>query len=255
VTAETLLVDLPHFAFGWVLLIARAGAVCMLLPGIGELELPAQIRLGFALALSAIMLPVIAPLVPPASAASWRVAAMVLAEIATGLWLGWLTRLWLLALPIAGQIIAAMTGLANVLQPDPSLGAQTSVLSRALGLCGPTIVLATGLYALPLGALADSYRLVPPGVFLPDGAATETVVSAVGAAFALSLQLAAPFIVFALLWHSAAGLLARLIPQLQIYFAAMPGQILGGFAALALLGGVLLETWQARVADAFAALP
>ena len=249
------LAALPDWSFAFALLMARAGSLCLLLPGIGEAELPTTIRLGFALALSALLLPVVAPLVASGPADTWRFAAMLVGEIVTGLWLGWITRLWLLALPVAGQVIAAMMGLANVLQPDPALGPQTAAVSRALALAAPVVVLASGLYALPLAALAGSYRLVAPGAVLPAGDTAETVVRAVAAAFSLSLQLAAPFVLGAIVWHGATGLLARLVPQFQVFFAAMPAQILGGLAALGLLGGVLIDTWHARVGEAFAALP
>jgi flagellar biosynthetic protein FliR len=251
----TLLATLPDWAFAFVLLMARAGSLCMLLPGVGEAEIPATIRLGFALALAAVLLPIIQPLVPAGSSDGWHAAAMLTGEIITGLWLGWITRLWLLALPIAGQIIASMTGLANILQPDPMLGAQSSVVSRALGLAAPVAVLASGLYALPLNALAGSYSLVPPGAVLPAADTAATVADGVTGAFALSLQLASPFVLGGIVWQFGAALLARLVPQLQIYFAAIPGQIIGGLALFGLLATTLMDVWLSRVAAIWSAFP
>ena len=226
--------SLPAWAFAFALLLARVGCACMLLPGIGEIELPMMIRAGFALAFTVLLLPLVAPLVPPAPDTVWRGFGMLAAEIATGLWLGWLTRLVLLALPVGGQIVASMAGLANVLQPDPTLGPQTAALSRALGLAAPVLVLAAGLHAMPLAALTGSYRLIPPGALLPAADTTQLVVGAVSEAFALALRLASPFVLAGILWQVTLGavtlgLLARLVPQLQVHFAAMPGQIVGGF--------------------------
>ncbi|MBV9537724.1 MAG: flagellar biosynthetic protein FliR [Acidisphaera sp.] len=246
---------LPQLSFAFVLLLARIGSLCMLLPGIGEAEVPARIRLGFALAIALVLLPVIAPLVPSADLSAWATCRLVMLELMVGLWLGWLTRLWVLALPMAGQVVATATGLANVLQPDPALGPQTSAISRALALAAPTVILATGLYRPPLAALAGSYRVFAPGMTFPAGASTQFVVELLGSTLAMSVQLATPFLVGGLIWHSACGLLARLIPQLQVFFAALPGQILLGFAALSLLASLMVENWTARVADAFAALP
>jgi flagellar biosynthesis protein FliR len=248
------LAQLPGWAFAAGLLIARVGGACMLLPGIGEMELPPTIRAGFTLALAAMLLPLAAPLMPPPDDA-WRAAAMVGAELGTGLWLGWLARLLLLALPVAGQIAAGVIGLANVLQPDPALGPQTAAISRALGLAAPVAILAAGLHALPLSALAGSYALVPAGTLLPVADTAEHAVGAVAQSFALSLRLAAPFVLAGTVWQVALGLLARLVPQLQIYFAAMPGQILGGILLLGLLGGAMLATWQSALQAGFAALP
>ncbi len=246
---------LPASAFGLVLVFSRVGAAAMILPGIGESELPRSVRLGFALSFTLLLLPLLGPALPPLPASLWAVGGMVVAEIATGLWLGWLPRLLLQALPVAGQFVASTIGLASVLQPDPRLGPENTALSRLLSLAAPTLFFATGLYALPIAALADSYRLVPAGALLPaaDSAAAATL--AVARAFALSLRLGAPFLLAGLLWQAGLGLLARLVPNLQVFAASLPGQLLLGLLLLALLGGGMLAAWQDQVQAAFQHLP
>ena len=69
------------------------------------------------------------------------------------------------------------------------------------------------------------------------------------------MRLASPFLLVAIVWNVATGLLARLVPRLQVYFVAMPGQILGGIVLLAVLATALLTAWQAGVRAGFAALP
>ena len=71
----------------------------------------------------------------------------------------------------------------------------------------------------------------------------------------LAVRLAAPFLVAGLLWQAALGLLARLVPQLQVFTLAMPGQILGGLALLGILASFMLALWQDGARDAFALLP
>ncbi len=246
---------LPDVAFMIVLLIARIGSACMLLPGFGEAEVPMTVRAALAAALVVLVGPVVAPLIPAAPADPWQMAAMVLAEVVTGLWLGWLARLLLIALPIAGQVIASVTGLANVLQPDPSLGPQTSALSRLFGVVAPVVVFAAGLHTLPIEALAGSYTVVPAGTMLPAGDTAESVVRSVSATFAVALRLAAPFILAGTLWHVALGVLARLVPNLQVFFLSSPGQIFGGLLLLGLLASVLLATWEEHAATGLASLP
>lgn len=249
------LASLPGWAFAFALVLARVSAACMLLPGIGEAELPTTVRAGFAVALTILLLPVLQPALPAEPGSVLASFAMVAAETATGLWLGWTTRLLMLALPLAGQIAASLLGLANVLQPDPALGAQTTALSRLLGVAAPVVILVSGLYALPLAALAGSYRLIPAGQLLPASDSAAAAVRAVADSFALGVRLAAPFIVAGIVWQVGLGLLSRLVPQLQVYFAAMPGQILGGLLLLGLLSAAMLAAWQSHVASAFAVLP
>ena len=256
ITADAeLLAALPAWAFAFVMVLARIGSACMLLPGVGEAELPATIRAAFALAFTLLLVPVVAPLLPASPADGLGALLMVAAEVVTGVWLGWLARLVMLALPMAGQIVAGMIGLANVLQPDVQLGPQSSALARLFGLAAPVAIMSVGLHALPLAALEGSYRVIQPGALLPAADSIQHVIGAVVDSFAVALRLAAPFVLAAIVWNVALGLLSRLVPQLQVYFAAMPGQILGGFLLIAVLGGTMLAAWLDQAASSFASLP
>ena len=180
---------------------------------------------------------------------------MLVAELVNGLFLGWLTRLALLALPLAGQFIATLTGQASVLQPDAVLGSQGTAMGRLLALAAPVLLFATGLHRLPLAAIAGSYRVIPAGQFLPAGDTAQTVVAAAAGMFALALRLAAPFVLAGIVWHVALAAASRLVPQIQVYFLAAPATLLGGLLLLGLLSGSLLKVWQDAVSGSFAGLP
>ncbi len=247
--------DLSSLAYGFMLMLARIGTAMMVLPGIGETEIPTTIRAGLAVAITAALLPAVLPLMPAPPPDVAHLLAQLLAEIVTGLWMGWVARLVTLALPIAAQMIALLTGLSSIIQPDPSLGPQTSALSRIYSLAAPVLVLSSGLYALPLSALARSYRVIAPGTLLPAGDVTAAVSTATEAAFTLGLRLAAPFVLASVAWQVGMGMIGKLVPRLQIHFAAMPGQVLGGLVLLALLSTGLLTAWGDALQTAWAALP
>ncbi len=111
------------------------------------------------------------------------------------------------------------------------------------------------MHALPLAALAGSYRLIPPGALLPAADSLQQVVAELGVAFALVLRLAAPFVLGGMIWQAALALLSRLVPQLQVYFVAMPGQILGGVLLLAVFGSAMLTLWLQGARAGFLSLP
>ena len=249
------LATLPAWAFAFVLVMGRIGAALTLLPGLGEASPPPMLRVGLAIGITVLLLPGIAPLIPGVPADVPTAAGMVAAEVVTGLWLGWLARLIVLALPIAGQLIAFMLGVSNVLVTDPELSAQSSALEQIFSLAAPLALLMSGLYAVPLAALAGSYDVIKPGALLPAGDGAALVVRAVGECFALALKLASPFVLAAVIWHVVLGLLSRLVPNVQVYFVSMPGQILGGLILLSMLVGGLLTTWQDAVSADFARLP
>ncbi|MGH7040960.1 MAG: flagellar biosynthetic protein FliR [Acetobacteraceae bacterium] len=250
-----LLAALPAWAFAFILVLARVGATVMLLPGLGEAEPPPMLRAGLAGGVTLLLLPLVQPLVPPMPAAFVPASAMVLAEVVTGLWLGWLARVLVLALPMAGQIVAYMIGMTNVLEPDSGLGTESTALGQLFSLAAVVGVLASGLWALPVAALAGSFRLIAPGALLPAGDSAAAAAAAVAGGFALALRLAAPFVLAAIVWQVASGVVARLIPRMQVYFLTMPAQILGGLLLLALLSGAMLTAWRDAVQVGFGQLP
>lgn len=247
--------QLPLLAFQAALLMARLGACALVLPGLGEADVPAPLRLGLALAVTALLLPVLAPELPPPPAGIAGLAALVATEVAAGLWLGWLARLVSFALVTAGQAIGFLIGLSSLLSQDAMQGAQGLATGRLMGLAAAALVLGSGLYAVPLRALAESYALLPAGTPLPAGAAAEAVVVATAGSFALAMRLAAPLLLLGVVMQAGSGLLARAAPQAQIFVIAAPAQTLAGIALLAALLPLILEHWLQAAGAVFALLP
>jgi len=247
--------SLPGSAFAFMLLLARISAAIMIIPALGETQIPAMMRAGIALALTMLLLPGLAPQLPPPPADAFHELLLLGEELLIGVWLGWLARLLMLSLPIAGQMMSFMTGLANVLQSDGVNAGQVTALSHLFEIAAPVMIFSTGLYALPLSALAGSYHAIPPGFALPTGDVAETVVTAVAQSFSLAFRLAAPFVLADVTWQVSIGLLSRLVPSLQLFLIAMPGQILGGLLLLALLGASLIGAWDDTVRNGLMQLP
>lgn len=238
-----------------MLALARIGGAVMLMPGLGEAELPPTVRLAVALALVALLLPGQAPHLPPMPEAPAALLRLLLLETATGLWIGLLARLLVLALAQAGQVIGLMIGLASPLQGDLLFGAQGVALSRLLAMLGVVVVLASGLYAVPLRALAESYQVLPPGAPLDAGPIAGSIAAAAGESLGLALRLAGPFVLLAVLGNLGLALLARVAPQVQVFILAAPAQILAGILLLALLLPALLEAWGEAARAALLGLP
>jgi flagellar biosynthetic protein FliR len=102
------------------------------------------------------------------------------------------------------------------------------------------MIFATNLHHLAIGAIRGSYALIPPGQPLPTGDLAELAIRLTAGSFALGFQLAAPFLVFGFALYAALGILARLMPQLQVFFVAAPINILAGFLLLILVMGTMM---------------
>jgi flagellar biosynthetic protein FliR len=85
--------------------------------------------------------------------------------------------------------------------------------------------------------------VLPPGG-LPDVNDMLTLaVRAAAQGFALAVQISAPFIVFGLLFNLGLGVLARMMPQLQVFFLAVPASIFGGMVVLIAVIGVMMSVF------------
>lgn len=232
----------PHTAYVFLLVFSRIGTMIMLMPALGEVSVSARVRLTFAVVLSALMLPLVESAYAPMSSNMGGIFWAIISEIFVGLFVGGAARLIMSALQVAGTVIAFQTGLAFAQNVDPTQGIQSALVGSFLSMLAVTMIFATDLHFLLIGAIRDSYVLFKPGELLPLGDFVEMAVATVGGAFQLGVQIAAPFLVFGLIFYLALGILARLMPQVQIFFVAMPANIMLGFALFAVLMGALM-TW------------
>lgn len=222
-------------AFVFILIFARMGSMVMAMPALGDGHVPTRIRLIFALVLTLVMLPLVRDAYGTVPAKLGAVMLAMVSEIAVGVFLGLSARLLTAAIHVAGTVIAFQSGLAFAQNLDPTQGTQGAIVGTFLALLATTLIFSLDLHYLLLAALRDSYDLFVPGQILPFGDFGEMAVHIVSGAFRVGVQLAAPFLVFGLVFYMGLGVLSRLMPQLQVFFLAMPANILFGFLLLALL--------------------
>ncbi len=234
---------LPYVWIG-ALLFARIGSVLMLAPGWGEAAVPARFRLSAALLATVALAPTLTPDLPELPARFSDMVFLLIGEILIGLMFGAAARMFMAAASIAGQVIALHTGLGFAMQLDPMNQQQGSVLSTFLSLIAVVLVMSVGIHRWMLEGTVDSYAMFPPGTFPAVGDAAEYGVTAFTHSFRLGLQIAAPAIAFGLIFNLALGLAARLIPQIQIYFIAMPSSIMLGLIITAIGMGAGLLAWM-----------
>lgn len=232
------MIALLQLAQAWlgpaVLVFLRVGAIMALLPAFGEQIIPARIRLGLALAFSAVVLPAAPPLMTPTLPAAG-------AEVLVGLALGAGLRMFVLALNIAAAIAANATSLSQLFagagaDPQPALGNLLSMAALALAL-------QAGLHVRAAEFMILSYDILPAGVFPDAGRLANWGVTRAGQITALGFALAAPFTIGAVLYNVALGLMNRAMPQLMLSLIGAPALALGGMVVMALATPVLLGVW------------
>ena len=234
---------LPDVTVLFLLLFARLGALVMLLPALGEQAIPTRVRLSFALMLTLVFYPLVSGTLPQGLADD--TAALLVAmisELLIGLAFGLIARMLLSATQVAGASIASNIGLGFAQTVDPTMGQQGAIIGSFLAVTGMTMIFATNLHHVAIAGIAESYAMFPPGGALPLADLRDAAIMTVAESFKIGIQISAPFIVFGLVFNLGLGVLAKLMPQLQVFFLAMPVSIFVGLVLFAFLIGTIM-TW------------
>jgi len=234
---------LPALAAAFMLVFARIGAMVMLLPGLGESNIPVRVKLAIALMLTLIILPLHRNAYQVDMQSLTSLLILMLREIVIGIVLGATARVTLSALQVAGSVIAQQMGLGFVTSVDPTQGQQGILIGNFLTMLGVTMLFATDSHHLVIAALNDSYTIFSPGETMASGDVASLATRAFAAAFRIGLQLSAPFLVFGLVFNIGLGVLARLMPQMQVYFVGVPLSIMAGFLVLAVVIAAMMGTF------------
>ena len=234
---------LPLFAAAFLLSFARIGTMVMLLPGLGELTIPARVRLTVALVLTLVLFPLHRDAFSLDLKAFGPVVVLLGQELLIGAVLGLTARLTISALQTAGAVIAQQLGLGFVTAVDPTQNQQGVIVGNFLTMLGLTLIFATDLHHYVIAALHESYTLFHPGEVPLLGDVTALVIRTSAAAFRIGVQIAGPFLLFGLLFNLALGVLSRLMPQMQVFFVGIPLSILAGFLILLLVVGAMMGTF------------
>jgi flagellar biosynthetic protein FliR len=244
---------LPALAAAFMLVFARVAAMVMVLPALGQSNIPVRIKIAIAVLLTLIILPLHRTAYTIDMSSMAPLVVSMLHEIIIGVVLGATAQVAMSALQVAGSVIAQQLGLGFVTAVDPTQGQQGVVIGNFLTMLGVTLLFATDSHHLIIAALNDSYTIFSPGDLVPSGDVAELATRAFSAAFKIGMQLSAPFLVFGLVFNIGLGVLARLMPQMQVYFVGVPLSILTGFlifaAVLAAMMGTFLDYFVSVMHD------
>lgn len=227
--------------FAFMIVFVRFGTALMIMPGIGDSFVPQNVRLMFALGFSLVLTPVVQKYVPYPLPSFDVLLSLLVVEMITGLFIGTIARILMMAMDTAGMFISLASGISNAQVFNPSLAVQGSIFGAFLSVTGVTILFATNLHHLLIYGLVESYQMFPLGGIPDTGSMAELVSRAVSASFLTGFQIALPFVVISVVLYAGMGVLSRLMPQMQVFMIAIPIQIMLALVILAItLSSIML---------------
>ncbi|MGD8880341.1 MAG: flagellar biosynthetic protein FliR, partial [Desulfobacterales bacterium] len=152
----------------------------------------------------------------------------IVREILLGISIGLAVNFIFAGLQLAGQLAGYQMGMAIARVMDPSTDRQLPLLGQFNELFALLIFITINAHHWFIRALVDSYQLVPVFGFRISGSLIEQLVGMAGNMFVIAIKLGAPVIAVLLISSIVFGLIARTVPQMNVFFVAMPLKIAVG---------------------------
>jgi flagellar biosynthesis protein FliR len=207
---------------GFILVLMRTSGLFLTSPLFASRNIPASMKAGWALLTSLLLLPAV-PLdvdTIPLTGMNFGLAAM--RELMVGFILGMAAYFLFVGIQLAGQIIDIQMGLGMVNVIDPMTSTQVSIMGQYFYLVATLVFLAVDGHHLLIRAIADSFQIVPLGAAKFTPAVAGKISELFSAAFFVAFRVGAPVIGALFLTNMAMGVLARTVPQMNVFIVGMP---------------------------------
>ncbi|QIG79705.1 flagellar biosynthetic protein FliR [Stakelama tenebrarum] len=241
--------NLPLIVSAFFILFARTGAVLMLLPVFSEDAVPGRIRLLIAFGMTSGIWP-LQNEAALAVAQSGPLPAVLIAELLTGLAMGMIVKILFYAISMAGSIISMQIGLSAAMLFDPAQGSQVPLLSKFVTMAAAIVCMAMQVHHLWIQSIVESYNLFPIGGLPPAQDFAQMAIAAINRSMMLAVGLAAPLLIYGIVFNVALGLAARVAPAIQVFFISQPLNIMLGMALTAMTLGTVLTVFATEMGQA-----
>ena len=216
----------------------RIGGFFVTAPFWGHRIIPGKIKVILVLTLGLVVGPAITSHGPIVPVSIWTMGAWGVRELAIGGLIGFCFATLFWGVRMAGDLVSLQMGFAIVNAIDPNSAQQVSLIGEFKYVLSLLIFLILDGHHLMIGALVDTYRVIPIGSGLLGAAAYEQLLRLSATVFVTAVKMAAPVMVTLLLTDVALGIVARTVPQMNIFIVGFPLKI--GIGLLMLGAGLPL---------------
>jgi flagellar biosynthetic protein FliR len=217
----------------FLLILMRVGGIMTVSPFFGHRNIPVMVKIGFIGIFALVLVPVIPSTGLNLDGSLFSILGIASKELLAGLLIGFsaMTLFW--AVQVAGQIIGFQIGFAVMEVIDPSTSTGVSILGQFQYIIAILIFLALDGHHLLINAVVQSFSIAPLGHIAFSGATSEIITRLCVNVFAIAIKIGAPVIVTLFLTDVALGILARTVPQMNVFIVGFPLKVGAGFLILA----------------------
>ena len=239
----------PEILIVFLLLTIRIGAIVLSLPLLNSRNIPAQLKVMLILMLSVALYPLVQTQQVVIPQRLGHLGLIVVSEMLIGLTIGFVAQILFAGIQLGGEIISQQMGLNFATIFDPQNAHQVSLIAHFQDVLAMLLFLSGSAHHWFIIAMAESLQSIPLGALSASGAVLPVILTLLGKACVIAIQLAAPVSVALLLATLVLGVIARLVPQLNVFALSFPatlglGMVMLALALPALMGGIQLAFGQ-----------
>ena len=204
------------------LIMFRTGALMMTVPVFGHVSIPRLLRVWFIIILTLMIFPssVVSEIQPPPTTV--QLAIVILSELAIGFLMGFAVIIIFSAVQFAGHIIGLQMGLAVANIIDPMSAGQISIIGEFYYILSLLIFILLNGHHYLIAALVRSFELVPVGGGVFGMEMMTFIIKMSTMLFVVGIKLAAPVILTLFIMNSVVGIVARSVPQMNVFIVGFP---------------------------------
>jgi len=209
----------------FLLVFARISGIFTSAPFFSSRNIPLYAKAGTALMFSYILLPLVYNPKITIPDALWAYLLLVAGEFLLGLILGYVSQLIFDAIQMSGFLLDLQIGFGIVNVFDPQFGQQVPLMGNFQYILAFLTFLSTDGHHILLTAFFDSYKLIPVTGIVFHPALSEFILTLFCGVFTIAFKIALPVLVALLLTDVGLGILARTMPQMNIFVVGIPAKI------------------------------
>jgi flagellar biosynthetic protein FliR len=203
----------------------RVGALILFVPVLGSRQVPASMKIGLILFTSIVIFPLVQARPLPEPQGIFDLAVFLLSDVTIGLGIAYITRLIFAAVQIAGTVVDFQMGFGVVNVIDPQTDTQVSVTAQFHNIVAVLIFLAVDAHHFILQAIVESFFIINPAEINFSSLTPEYMLYLFSGTFTTAVKIAAPIMAILFFLSVGLGLVARTVPQMNVFIVGFPLQI------------------------------
>ncbi|NLY42475.1 MAG: flagellar type III secretion system protein FliR [Clostridiaceae bacterium] len=218
----------------FLLVLTRTTSLFIISPIFGRRNMSNMVKIGLGFMIALIITPALDEIPQIRDMHFLAYMGIIIKEFAVGLILGFITYITFSALYIAGQIIDMQIGFGMVNVFDHQSNIQVPVIANLYTVIATLMFLSMNGHHMIISSIFYSYKIIPIGSFIMSERLLGDIIRIFADAFVIGFKIAAPVIATIFITDVVLGILARTIPQMNVFVVGMPLKIIIGMFTLVL---------------------